>query len=86
MDVEDCKLESFAKDFLQKEMGMVFPCLFIGTDNVYECSNDMDEEEIADMKEQGSKILKDAGIVHNTIIRADDEFQDLSIDITIIHR
>ena len=79
-------MESFVKEFLQKELGMVFPCVYIGTDNIYECSDDMDEEDIEHMKAQGEKTLTGVGINDGITIRADDEFQDLSIDISIMHR
>ena len=65
---------------------MAYPNLFLCSDNLYECSPDMDEEEIAQMKEQGAKSLAEAGLTDGTLVRAEDEFQDLAIDILLTHR
>ena len=86
IDTVACDLEFLVSKVCKEELGMVFPCLFVGTDNLYECSDDMDEEDKEYMKEQGKKTLQAAGITNGVIVRADDEFQDLSIDITILHR
>lgn len=79
-------MDFFVTKILKGELGMVFPCLFIGNDNLYECSDDMEDDEKEYMAQQGKKSLEQAKIVNGTIIRAEDEFQDLSIDITIFHK
>ena len=69
-----------------KELGMVHPSIYSGPNNIYECSEDMDEDEIEEMKEQEEKFLAQVGITHNALIRVDDDFQNIALEISIYHQ
>jgi hypothetical protein len=84
IDTEKQTVEFLVEEVLRKALGMVNPNLYLGATNIYESSDDLDDDEIEDMKKQAAKALRDVGI-HNTLVRAEDDAQELSIEISILH-
>jgi hypothetical protein len=61
------------------------PMLFVGNDLVYENSEDMEDDEKEELQTRIKKSLYDVMIRHDTIIRAVDDVQQLSLDVRISH-
>merc|ERR1712137_28540 len=86
IDTEQFTVGFLVDEVLRGALGMVNPNLYLGSTNVFESSDDLEEDEQAEMKEQAQKLLKDVGITHNTLVRADDDAQELSIELSVCNQ
>lgn len=64
---------------------MAEPMLFANNSLMYESSQDMEDDEKEELEERIKKTLYDVLIRNDTIIRAVDEIQQLSLDVRISH-
>ena len=46
----------------------------------------MDDDEKEEMIEQGMKIMNEVCLVDNVLLRVEDEAQELSLDLLILHQ
>eukprot|EP01102_Stenamoeba_stenopodia_P019965 TRINITY_DN7645_c0_g1_i3.p1 TRINITY_DN7645_c0_g1~~TRINITY_DN7645_c0_g1_i3.p1 ORF type:complete len:630 (+),score=158.34 TRINITY_DN7645_c0_g1_i3:38-1927(+) len=86
LNTNEITLEYFITEILKKNMGMSFPSIYKKDQAVcvYECGEDLEEDEIDYYARQCKKTLKDLGMIDLTVSVL-DFLQDLELDLYLSH-
>jgi ubiquitin-like 1-activating enzyme E1 B len=85
VNIENYKVESFVADILKSHLTMIEPLVYLGNTLLFDSSSEMDEEEKDHFTQQAQKTFHQLSIQNNTILRAEDNIQQLSVDVIIEH-
>ena len=76
-------LQKFVEDILKSKLALVEPSILANDDLIYECGEDLEENQIESIQKRQQKTLKELGIVDNTELLVEDFSQDITWKVFI---
>ncbi|KAG2388436.1 hypothetical protein C9374_000600 [Naegleria lovaniensis] len=85
VNCDKMSLERFVQDVLQNKLALKEPSVLSNDDLIYECGEELEQDQIELIQKRQKEMLKDTGIVDGSELIVEDFSQDISWKVIVKH-